>query len=211
MRRSFVVPTTWGGIFLSVEREKQPMNLFEQAHREWLGLHLNQRKGERKRRLKEGHRHAEKEMLRKIWWPSFGHFQNLHPEYEVTDYLEGQRYLDFAYIRPPVRIAIEVDGYGPHLKNISRRQFCDQWIRQMHLINDNWIVVRIGYDDLNERPRLWQQLFQQMFGRMFGDHDKHVCEADCIEREIIRLAIRLGRPIKLKDIRLTFECGYRHA
>jgi hypothetical protein len=187
------------------------MHPFDQIHREWLDSHLQRRRGERRRRLQEGHNHAEKAMLRHVWWPSFGHFQHLHPEYEVIDFREGPRYLDFAYIRPPVRIAIEVDGYGPHLRDISRRQFCDQWVRHMHLINDSWIVVRIGYDDVRERPRLWQQLFQQMIGRLFGDLGTQVREADCIEREVIRLALRLGRPIKLKDVEMMLQCGYRYA
>jgi hypothetical protein len=162
-------------------------------------------------KLNEGHHHAEKEMLRQIWWPAFGQFQYLHPEYEVTDFRQGPRYLDFAYIRPPVRIDIEVNGYGPHLRDITRRQFCDQYVRQMHSVNDSWIVVNIGYDDIKERPRLWQQLLQQMMGRLFGDPDRQVDEADCMEREVVRLALRLGRPIKLKDVEIALQCGYRYA
>ncbi|WP_052486900.1 hypothetical protein [Gordoniibacillus kamchatkensis] len=49
----------------------------------------------------------------------------------------------------------------------------------MHLLNDGWIVVRIGYDDVRERPRLWQQLLQQMMGRLFGDGQKPMKEAEC--------------------------------
>jgi hypothetical protein len=187
------------------------MSIFEQAHRDWLESHLQCRRGESKRRLQEGHNHAEKEFLRHVWWPAFDHFDYLHPEYEVMDYREGARFLDFAYIRPPMKIAIEVDGYGPHLRDISRRQFCDQWVRQMHLINDSWVVVRIGYDDIKERPRLWQQLFQQMIGRWFGDPGRQLQKIDCMEREVVRLGLRLSRPIKLKDVETELQCGYRYA
>lgn len=149
-------------------------------------------------------------MLRHVWWPAFGHLDYLHPEYEATDFGGGSRYIDFAYIRAGIKVAIEVDGYGPHVRDLSRRQFCDQWVRQMHLINDGWVVMRIGYDDVRERPRLWQ-LLQQMVGRLFGDGQKPMHEADCVEKEIIRLALRLGRPLKLQDVRELFGCGYQYA
>jgi len=184
------------------------MNRFEQEHRKWLDSHLKCRTGERKRRLQVGHAHAEIEMLKKVWLPAFGHFQHLHPEYEVRDFLEGRRFLDFAYIRPPIRIAIEVDGYGPHQRDISRRQFCDDRIRQMHLTNDGWIVIRIGYDDLIERPKVWQQLLLQFIGRIFGSGIE-LPELYSHEREIVRLALRMGRPLKLPDVQRYLGCGYR--
>lgn len=185
--------------------------MFQTAYDAWIQTHLNARQGERLRRLQEGHLHAEKEMLRTIWWPAFRHLDHLHPEYEVTDFKGGRRFIDLAYIRSSVRIAIEVDGYGPHVRDLSRRQFCDQWVRQMHLLNDGWIVVRIGYDDVEERPRLWQQLLQQMVGRLFGDAEDRLSETDCVEREIVRLALRLGRPIKLADVKMLLGCGYEYA
>lgn len=185
------------------------MDRFEQEHRKWLDYHLKQRKGERKRRLEAGHAHGEKEMLRKVWLPAFGHFQYLHPEYEVRDFLEGRRFIDFAYIRPPVRIAIEVDGYGAHLRDISRRQFCDERIRHMHLINDGWMVIRIGYDDLVERPRLWQQLLLQLIGRLFGGGGNPAEELYSPDRELVKLALRLDRLLKLGDVQAFFRCGYR--
>ncbi|WP_052486899.1 hypothetical protein [Gordoniibacillus kamchatkensis] len=85
--------------------------MFEKTHREWLEHHIRNRSGERRRRLENGHQHAEREMLRHVWWPAFGHFDCLHPEYEVTDFGEGARFIDFAYIRSGIKVAIEVDGY----------------------------------------------------------------------------------------------------
>jgi hypothetical protein len=185
------------------------MHSFESVRRKWVDGHVESRSGERKRRLQEGHGYAEAEFLRQIWWPSFHNFHYLHPEYEVRDFREGRRYLDFAYIRPPVKVAIEVDGFGPHQRDLSRRQFCDQWVRQMHLINDNWIVIRVGFDDVKDRPKLWQQLFQQMLGRWFASPDSAMTVADCIEGEVIRLVCRLNRSVKLADVQNALRCGYK--
>jgi hypothetical protein len=213
--RSFLFEDT---VHFSVQRlEKQNrreinmMDLFEKAYKKWLDSHISKRKGERRRKLEEGNNHAEKEMLRHIWWVAFGNFDNLHPEYEITDFFQGQRFLDFVYIRGPIRIVFEIDGYGPHLRDISRRQFCDQWVRQMHLTNDNWIVVRIGYDDVKERSRLWIGLLQQMMGRLFGNQEQQLTQVDYLERELIRFAIRVDRPIKLQDVQIFFSFGYRAA
>ncbi|WP_337104423.1 DNA-binding response regulator [Paenibacillus sp. YIM B09110] len=184
--------------------------LFEETHMQWYEKHLMQRKGERLRRLKEGHAHAEQMFVRNVWWPAFGHFANLHPEFEIKDFSEGFRYLDFAFVKNHVRIAIEVDGYGPHVRNISRRQFSDQWVRQMHLTNDGWIVVRVSYDDIEQRPRLWQQLLQQMMGRLFGESEWRA-ELIAEERDIIRLVRHLDRPVQLIDVRNLLGCGYRTA
>lgn len=106
---------------------------------------LRKRKGEARRRLAEGHSHAEKLMLQHIWHPAFGHFNHLHPEY-------------------------------------------------------NWTVVRIGYDDIEQRPRLCQQLLQQMIGRLFGDANVR-CELSASERDILRLAFRIGRPQHLTAVK----------
>jgi hypothetical protein len=187
------------------------MDVFEKEYRKWMDVHIAKRKGERRRKLAEGNNHAEKEMLKHIWWAAFGNFDFLHPEYEITDFFQGQRFLDFVYIRGPIRIVFEIDGYGPHLRDISRRQFCDQWVRQMHLTNDNWIVVRIGYDDVKERPRIWIGLLQQMMGRLFGNPEQQLTQMDYLEREVIRFAIREGRPIKLREVQAILQCGPKFA
>lgn len=69
---------------------------FEEAYNEFISEHASRRKGERLRRLTEGHAHGEKMFLERVWWPAFGHFQQLHPEYEVYDFRDGSRFLDFA-------------------------------------------------------------------------------------------------------------------
>ncbi|MBB6731117.1 DNA-binding response regulator [Cohnella zeiphila] len=182
---------------------------FETAHPIWLKDHVAASSGERRRRLEEGgHGHAEKEMLRTVWLPAFGHLEHLHPEFEITDFQGGSRFIDLAYIRPPHRVAIEIDGYGPHWKDASRRQFCDERVRAAHLINDGWIVIRIGYDDLKDRPRLWQQILQQLIGNLYGQVRTQDAELYSQEQEILRLAARLERAIRISDVRAFMQCGY---
>lgn len=172
---------------------------FEEAYAELFDMHVTKRKGEGARRLQEGHGYAEKMFLENVWWPAFQHFHDLYPEYEVSDFKDGTRYLDFAYLRSGVRLAIEIDGYGPHLKNISRWQFSDQCRRQNDLVMDGWQVLRFTLDDVKESPRYCQQVLHQFMGRWFGDH-RQLAEADWVEREVIRLFLREGKAISPADV-----------
>lgn len=107
---------------------------FAQVYDEFLAFHLKRRRGERRRRLREGHGHAEKQFLEKVWWPAFQSFRGLHPEYEVIDFNGQRRYLDFAYLSADVKLALEIDGYGPHVTELSRWQFMNQLRRSALLL-----------------------------------------------------------------------------
>jgi hypothetical protein len=172
---------------------------FEEEYQTFMNTHLQARSGERLRRLQEGHNHAEMLFLQQVWWPIFYQFNYLHPEYEVDDYKDGKRYLDFAYIRPSIRLCFEVDGYGPHLKNISRWQFSDNLERQNQLVIDGWTVIRFSYDQVKEQPRRCQQIVQQVIGRWLGD-ELDPTALSFSEKEVIRLAIRKGEAISPKEV-----------
>lgn len=167
---------------------------FAEEYEAFMNAHLQARTGERLRRLQEGHKHAEMLFLKQVWWPLFNHFRYLHPEYEVDDFKDGKRYLDFAYIRPAIRMCLEIDGYGPHLKEISRWQFSDSLERQNQLVIDGWTVIRFSYDQVKEKPRRCQQIVQQVIGRWLGD-ELDQTTLSLVEKEVLRLAIRKGKAI----------------
>lgn len=177
---------------------RNPMG-FEKEYHAFLNAHLQARTGEQLRRLQEGHNQAEMLFLRQVWWPIFFHFKHLHPEYEVDDFKDGKRYLDFAYIRPGIRICIEIDGYGPHLKNISRWQFSDNLERQNQLVIDGWTVIRFSYDQVKEKPRRCQQIVQQVIGQWLGEELDQL-SLSIVEKEVLRLVIRKGEPISPKEV-----------
>ncbi|SDN59858.1 hypothetical protein SAMN04487897_103290 [Paenibacillus sp. yr247] len=52
----------------------------------YIHYHLKRRTGERRGRLERGHRHGESLFLSNVWWPLWGSFEALHPEYEVLDW-----------------------------------------------------------------------------------------------------------------------------
>jgi hypothetical protein len=174
---------------------------YEQALLQWLEAHKAKRKGrgERERRISKGLGHGELRFLEQVWWPMTQSFDFLHPEYEVYDFRDGSRFVDFVYIRNQVRIAIEIDGFGPHLRNISRWQYSDQHRRQNDLLMDSWSLLRFTYDHIEEQPRYCQQAIQQMLGKWLGE-SKSEGNLDYVEKEIIRLLIRQAGQIVPLDV-----------
>jgi hypothetical protein len=103
-------------------------------------------------------------------------------------------------------VGIEIDGFGPHLRNVSRWQFSDQCRRHNYLTIDGWKVLRFSYDCLSDKPRVCQQELQQFMGRWLGEGTV-VEVAPAVEKEIVRLAMRLIRPITPRDV--VEELGIR--
>ncbi|MDF2958910.1 MAG: hypothetical protein K0S39_645 [Paenibacillus sp.] len=159
--------------------------MFEKEYGIFIQKHTERRTGERLRRLKEGHGHAERCFLEHVWWPATRSFDHLHPEFEVQDFKDGKRYLDFAYLRSQMRICIEIDGYGSHSRDVSRWQFADQLMRQNHLVMDGWRLIRFSYDDIVEKPRRCQQLIQQFLGIWLAEESQQVYLSSK-EQQIIR-------------------------
>jgi len=182
---------------------------FLDGYEEFIDMHRRMRSGTRLKRLSEGLGHAELTFLQNVWWPIFHHFENLHPEYEIRDYKEGYRYIDFAYIRPNFRIGIEIDGLDSHWRNISKWQFSDHWQRQNSLVIDGWYVLRFTFPDVAEYPRTCQQTIQQLLGN-WQTNAVATKQLSVAQREIVRLAFRSSHPIKPKDASDLLDISTKH-
>jgi len=178
---------------------------FQTAYEQWLAMHVKQRSGERRRRVEEGLGHAEQKFVELVWYPLFGGFEHLHPEYELVDFGGNLRFVDFAWIQDKVKLAIEIDGFSTHASNLSRRQFDDGLMRQNHLIIDGWHVLRFSYDLVRDQPRTCQQVLQQFFGKIWTlgvtRSLTEVSADELLEREVIRFALREDRPVHPIDVR----------
>jgi len=182
---------------------------FDLAYRQFLAYHTARRKGERLRRLREGHGHAERLFLETVWWPAFGNLRHLHPEYEIVDYDGRPRYLDFAYIRGSLRLAVEVDGYGPHVSRIDRHEFIRQLRRQNHLVIDGWAVLRFSFDEVLDHARACQQVLQQFMGR-WSDDGAHA-GLNALERAVVQFAGASTGRVTPKQIRQHLGVGKHKA
>ncbi len=168
------------------------------AYEKWMEKLRSKSKGERKRRLASNKNHAERLFVKQVWWPAFGHFNSLQAEYEVKDFKEGWSYLDFAYVTEGYKICIEIDGFGPHWRDINRFQFSDYLMRQNHLVIDGWYILRFSYDDIVEKPRVCQQVIQQLIGKLSMAALELDNMLSPLERLIMGMAISLSTPLTPK-------------
>ncbi|WP_372630711.1 DNA-binding response regulator [Cohnella sp.] len=192
---------------------------FGAAYEKWMADQQASGTNERKNRLANIDHHAEKMFLEKVWWPSFKRFVGLSAEYEVNDFKDGRRYLDFAYHMAGYKICIEIDGHGTHWKNIDQHKFSDHLIRQNHLVLDGWIVLRFSYDDVRDKPRRCQQIIQQLLGKLSGlppvqlaPVEKALYDLACVTSNPVaplQAATRLGihRKTAAKHLRKLSEKG----
>jgi hypothetical protein len=185
--------------------------MLDDQYDQWLAGQRKTRKGEALRRLNEGHSYAEKLFAQEIWLPAIGSFDFLHAEYEVTNYRDGNYYLDHAYIRSPYIIDWEVDDFSSHAKNVNRRGFDYDRDRQNHLMLDGWQIYRFSLDAIKERPRQCQQFVLQVIGKLYGGGSGEASSLSLKQREIIRLALHLQRPFTPKEVCVQLGIGNRHA
>jgi hypothetical protein len=185
---------------------------FEAAYTLFMEKHRKTRQGEQLRRLIEGHKHGEKMLLENVWWPAFQNFDDLYPEYEVSDFKDGTRYLDYAFLVGNIMLNIEVDGFNSHAKSISRSKFSDNLMRQNHLILDGWKVIRFSYDDVVERPRMCQQILQQFMGRWIsGRKNDQISALSAEERDILRLGLRRSGKLYTAEVCHHLTIGEKKA
>lgn len=165
-------------------------------------------------RLADGLGKAESLFLRRVWWPAYGHFDNLHPEYEVDDFKDRHRYIDFAYILPAFKIAIEIDGIDSHWRSISQEQFTDHCQRQNDLVIDGWNVLRFTYDQVERNPRACQQTIALLIGKLSGEARGRMEELSVLDRAIIHAATLTDHPLVpeqvARDCRVSQRTASRH-
>jgi hypothetical protein len=186
------------------------MPRFEQICEEWLHANLIAERNHRRRELLEkGLGHGTIEFLRTVWFPVVGNFDHLYPEWEVRDFHNGYRYLDLAYMPGGAKGGIEIQGYGPHARDLDVRRFKDLCKRHCLLSLDGWIFLPVAYLSIIDEPKECQQLVLSFIGKFIS---KDVpAELSWLEAETLRFARRVLRPIAPLELAEHLRVSDRHA
>lgn len=170
------------------------MSRFEQYYDEWLQEQINMEISPiRLELLQKGLGHGTREFLRAVWFPAIGNFNHLFPEWEVRDFNNGYRYLDLAYMPGGAKGGIEIQGFGPHARDLDVRRFKDLCRRHCLLALDGWTFLPIAYPSITEEPQLCQQLVLAFIGRFIATDVS--ASLSWLEAETVRLARRMLRPL----------------
>ncbi|MGJ7922243.1 transcriptional regulator [Neobacillus sp. LXY-4] len=183
--------------------------IFEQKYKEWLTLQISEEKNHRRREmLEKGLGHGTVEFLRRIWFPAVGNFDYLYPEWEVRDLNNGHRYLDLAYRPDDSKGCIEIQGYGPHARDLDVRRFKDLCWRHSLLALDGWTVLPIAYLSIMDEPKQCQQLVLAFIGKFTAIDTPS--QLSWVEAETLRFARRLLRPFTPREITAHLRISDRH-
>lgn len=143
--------------------------------------------------LNKGLGHGTVEFLRSIWFPAVGNFKSLYAEWEVRDFNNGYRYLDLAYMPGGAKGGIEIQGFGPHARDLDVRAVQRLMPTALSISAGRLDFLPIAYPSITEEPQLCQQLVLAFIGR-FAATDV-TASLSWLEAETVRLARRVLRPL----------------
>ncbi|MCW3794353.1 transcriptional regulator [Paenibacillus sp. LS1] len=184
---------------------------FDEAYEVWMHSLLEKETNPRVlSRLENGLEHGTLEFLRSVWFPVMKNFNHLQPEWEVRDFHNGYRYLDLAYLPGNgVKGGIEIQGYGPHARDLDVRRFKDLCWRHCLLTLDDWIFLPIAYLSIKDEPKRCQQLVLSFMGKFIAT-DVPVT-LNWLEAETVRYARRIIRPFAPSELAIHLRITDQHA
>lgn len=186
------------------------MQRFNEEYDNWMQKHISEEKNHRRLELlKKGLGHGTVAFLRSVWFPAVGNFNNLYPEWEVRDFHSGYRYLDLAYMPGDAKGGIEIQGYGPHARDLDVRRFKDLCRRHCLLALDGWVFLPITYLSIQDEPEECQQLVLSFIGRFISMDTPS--QLSWLEAETIRFARRMLRPFTPSELAHHLRVSDRHA
>ncbi|WP_314803878.1 transcriptional regulator [Paenibacillus roseipurpureus] len=147
--------------------------------------------------------------LRSVWYPIVGNFNDLYLEWEVRDFANGYRYLDFAYMPRDAKAAIEIQGYSSHARDLELWRFKDLCSRHAHLALVGWLVLPIAYPSIVEATKMCQHLILSLIGK-FISTDMHA-DLPWLEAETVRFARRTPRDFTANELAAHLNISSRHA
>ncbi|MNB80123.1 hypothetical protein D3C75_268810 [compost metagenome] len=165
------------------------------------------KKGERLDALKRGHGYGNRLFVEQVWWPLAGHFQGLHPEYEVKDWRGRSYFIDILWEVGSTRIAFEVMDFGSHGKERSKYRM--DLNRGLFLQSQDCTVLYISLDELKENPSFIQSTLRNILYPYLSAGKSANARAERsyskIERNLMRSAIRHHRVLRPVDAARELE------
>lgn len=186
------------------------MDRFTKRYKEWLAENIATENNPRRlEKLDKGLGHGTVEFLRTIWFPAVGNLNHLFPEWEVRDFNNGYRYLDLAFMPGGVKGGIEIQGYGPHARDLDVWRFKDLCRRHCLLALDGWTFLPIAYPSIVDEPQQCQQLVLSFIGKYMASNVPD--NLSWLEAETVRFTRRLLRPITPLELTDHLRISDRHA
>lgn len=108
-----------------------------------------------------------------------------------------------------VKGGIEIQGYGPHARDLDVRRFKDLCWRHCLLTLDDWIFLPIAYLSIKDEPKWCQQLVLSFMGKFIATDVP--TSLNWLEAETVRYARRIIRPFAPSELATHLRITDQHA
>ena len=170
--------------------------MIDQEFEKFLQEQMISAQGARLERLKKDMT-GTKKLLQELIWPVLKSFDGIILEYELISTTGVKIYIDVFY--EPMGFAFESEGFVVHAENITRDRFTFERMRIRSMLLYGYKYVPFTWDELDKRPEVCRRFLYELLGR-FSSHSKLAIEELTIaEREVIRYAITINRPLGISD------------
>lgn len=143
-------------------------------------------------------------MFQSTLWPVFQTFDGFELEYEIVG-PNGIRIFIDAYYRP-LSIGFECEGFVAHVEKITRERHSFERSRVRTMLLNRCLYVPFSYDELDKKSSYCRSFVYEILamhgwgaGGQGASRDSGIT-IDMYEREVIRHATWLNRPIRVKDV-----------
>lgn len=178
--------------------------MFEKEFEKLLLLQRNSAKGVRLELL-EKDLVGTKKLLKEVVWPVLKSFEGIILEHEIVSTTGVRIYIDVFY--EPVEIAFESEGFVAHAENITRDRFTFERMRIRTILMYGYKYVPFSWDELDKRSEACRRFMYELLGRFSISSGLALEELSVFEREILRYALKLNRPLRLKDACYCLQWG----
>ncbi|TVY00347.1 DUF559 domain-containing protein [Paenibacillus cremeus] len=155
--------------------------------------------------------------LQEVWGPVFNYqYDGLQAEYPFKDFKEGQRFVDFVYVKGGMKLLIEIDGFTTHARDISPGEFDDHLLRQNDLVLSGWLVLRFSAHLVEKQPQQCQKQIKQAIGHWWSLTKGELTTEDAdvwrLRRNLlVQMAAQRNGSLKPRDVADAFQVTSRAA
>jgi hypothetical protein len=183
------------------------MQMFEEEFNKFLDA---QRRSASGQRLEQLHKDltGEKKLMKEVLWPVLKSFDGLTMEHQLISTTGVKIYLDVFYL--PLGIAFESEGFVVHAENITRERFMFERMRIRTIAMYGYKYIPFSWDELDKRAEACRRSVYELLGRFSSTAGLAHSELTVFEREVIRYALYLNRPLRLKDACYCLQLKEEH-
>jgi hypothetical protein len=105
----------------------------------------------------------------------------------------------------PLGFALESEGFAVHAEKITRDRFDFEKVRVRTMDAYNYKYVPYSRDELGNKPEWCLRDFYELLGRFSSSPGGKLMELTVYEREMLRYAECMVRPLRLEDVKFCLQ------